>query len=116
MHATPMTASPGGPSRSERKDTSTGIEHVYDSRMDEHQTTAAESGLTSVPLGRQQPDLRPPEHDRVCWAAAIGGARRLIPLEGWDAAEQLAAQRLRDGQQDCICSKRKGRHRGRRQR
>ncbi len=34
-------------------------------------------------------------HDGVCWASAVGGARHLIPLVGWDAAHELAAQRSR---------------------
>jgi len=84
---------------------------------DKHQAwTVAEGGLASTPLGRSRPDLRPPEHDRVCWAASIGGARRLMPHEGWEAVDVLAAQRLRDGSQACICAKRKGQRRGRRQR
>jgi len=83
---------------------------------DKHQAwTVAEGGLASTPLGRSRPDLRPPEHDRVCWAASIGGARRLMPREGWDAVEVLETS-PRWSSQACICAKRKGQHRGRRQR
>ena len=95
------------------------LEHMCYSRpmSEEHQVrTVADGGLTSTPLGSRRPDLRPPEHNRVCWAASIGGARRLMPQEGWAAVEVLAAERLRDGSQACICAKRKGQHRGRRQR
>ena len=80
--------------------------------QNEHQTVA-EGGISSIPIGQNRPDHRPPEHDRVCWASAIGGARRLNRHDGWDAAELRAAQRLRDGLQQCICSKR-GQTKGRR--
>lgn len=97
------------------------LERMYDQGMNPGEQggtgrTAAEGGLSSVPLNRPKPDRRPPEHDRVCWAAAIGGARHLIPLESWETAELLAAQRLRDGSQHCICGRRKGQQRGRRRR
>lgn len=87
---------------------------MYDGCVDEYHGTAAESGLSSVPLGQNAHDLRPPEHDRVCWASAIGGARRLDRHADWDASEALAAERLRTGVQLCICAKRKGQHKGRR--
>ena len=67
-------------------------------------------------LNRGPIEPRPPAHDRVCWASAVGGARHLIPLDGWDAAYALAVTRLETGEQQCICARRRGQHRGRRHR
>jgi hypothetical protein len=54
-------------------------------------------------------------HSRVCWAAALGSARRGRPPEDWAASEERAAQLLAEHPEECICPQR-GRRNGTRAR
>jgi hypothetical protein len=49
--------------------------------------------------------LAPPDHTRVCWAAAIGAARRGSWEDHGEKFAILALEMLADGRAPCICSR-----------
>lgn len=88
---------------------------MYDARMsDDPRPTVEAGGLSSVPLHFGGADRRPPDHDRVCWASAVGEAKRLRPHAEWSEIFELAADRLTEGSAGCICSRQPRKRRGRR--
>jgi hypothetical protein len=83
--------------------------------MDEEAPSSVEAGgLSSVPLHFGAVDPRPPDHDRVCWASAVGHAKRLKPHAEWSEIFETAADRLTAGLVSCICSRQPRKRRGRR--
>lgn len=60
---------------------------------------AGDDGL-SLPQGTDRE--RPSGHTRVCWAAALGEARRGRPPEDWDISDARATQLIADG--FCACT------------
>lgn len=61
--------------------------------------SAEDEGL-SLPQGEHRE--RPTDHTRVCWAAALGQARRGRPPEDWDISDERARQIIADG--FCLCT------------
>ena len=45
---------------------------------------------------------QPTGHTRICWAAALGDARRGRPPEDWDISDGRARQLIADG--FCMCT------------
>jgi len=66
-----------------------------------------QGGQGDARRGRQQvEELQPPDHTRVCFAAAIGAAMRSRYSENGEAVGRLALAMLADGTAGCICSRR----------